>query len=370
EINTLIIKMSINYRNIPYPIYIISGFFFLIPFISFFMTAGFLNIPFAQPGIVFQHFTIFTYCLMITSWLIGYGLIRAKKWAYYLFLLFSGVLIFYNITLWFKLIMKTGNANNLQLLTLSGIVTNTLFTVIIFGVILYFLQKEISAPYLSVLPRGWRNKSRDTIPVFVTWSDEKGTREQCRTKNISKNGMFIPLNDYDVLKPDDKVNIIIDLEESGKPVIELNGYVIRTMEPEEGLPGAGIRFIKDDKYKSGAAKLNSFIHEKYAPRFEISSPVSFRLEMSREVFSGNLYNLSSGGLYIETENIPRPGEIISVLMVKKPLKLELVGKVVWPNSEAKHYKQKGFGANIEYVKNPFSFAMLLWKLNLRSNLKR
>jgi len=92
--------------------------------------------------------------LLILPLPIGIGLLRVKKWAWWAILIYFPILIVYDISIWFS------NASIYN----SGVLFRT---VLGFGVIVYFLRKDISAPYFKLYPRGWRGEKRTPLKLRV-----------------------------------------------------------------------------------------------------------------------------------------------------------------------------------------------------------
>ncbi|NUM41640.1 MAG: PilZ domain-containing protein [Leptospiraceae bacterium] len=358
--------MAILIRSIPLPIFFISAFFFTIPPVSYFMTAYSYRIPIEQPLMIFARFNWVTYLFFVLSFFIGFGLLKAKKWAFYLFIGFSSVIVLYNVFSMGKVIFLP---NHYSQFSVSGIVINTLVSLTILIGIFYFLQKEISAPYLSILPRGWRNNIRDTIPLPVKITNNKGESVTLPTDNVSINGIFVKLPDYTLINAGDTVNLTIFPEEKEPIPLQFTGEVTRTIDSDEGTPGAGIRFIKDQKFQESGQYLQSFLEEQYAPRYEIDGTASFEIKGKDETYSGTLYNLSSNGFFLETDSLPQKGDSIYLSLISLAVKRKVPAKVVWVNSEKINSKPKGFGAKFE--KNVFfSLFPLLLKLSLKGSIKR
>ncbi len=246
---------------------------------------------------------------------------------------------------------------------------NTLVTLLVLGGIFYFLQEEISAPYLSILPRGWRNNIRDTIPLPIKITNQRGESITLATENISVNGVFVKLPDYNLINAGDKVEIVIFPEEKQPIPLNFSGEITRTIDSSEGSPGAGIRFIKDHKFNESKKSLQTFLEEEYAPRYEIRGSASFEIEGKPENYSGELYNLSSNGFFLESDTLPERGQNISLSLSSLAINRKIPAKVVWVHSEKTKSKPKGFGGKFE--KNAF-FALfpLLLKLAIKGSIRR
>ena len=69
---------------------------------------------------------------------------------------------------------------------------NVAFEFLDFGLIVFILRKNISAPYFKLYPRGWRGKKRNPIEVNVVLDDK-----EFKTKDISSNGIYLDWKDCD-----------------------------------------------------------------------------------------------------------------------------------------------------------------------------
>jgi len=65
-------------------------------------------------------------------------------------------------------------------------------TILGFGLIVFILRKNISAPYFKLYPRGWRGEKRNPIELEVLLDDE-----EFKTKDISPNGIYVDWKNCD-----------------------------------------------------------------------------------------------------------------------------------------------------------------------------
>jgi hypothetical protein len=117
--------------------------------------------------------------LLVLPLPIGIGLLRVKKWAWWAILIYFPILIIYDISIWFS---NTSVYN-------SGALFRTILG---FAVIVYFLRKDISAPYFKLYPRGWRGEKREPIILDVLIDGKI-----FKTKDVSLNGVYIDWVDCD-----------------------------------------------------------------------------------------------------------------------------------------------------------------------------
>ncbi len=119
---------------------VLFGLLFLI-----FPIINYLNLSF-QYGIKFYNIPLFIkivglipFILMVTPLLIGIGLLKIKKWGFWLFLFYSPLLIAYNL----YVTIKYPEGFNVFAFIQAVVGTMAVF---------YFLRKDISAPYMRMYP--------------------------------------------------------------------------------------------------------------------------------------------------------------------------------------------------------------------------
>lgn len=126
----------------------------------------------------------------------GIGLFLLKKWSWYLFLVYSIVLLLYNSFLTVR------NPDSFNFISIAE-------TALLFSAMVFFLRKDISAPYMKMYPRGFRGEKRRPVvrTVLINGMERK-------TRDISETGLYadwteapFQLNEeVSVLFPDDPVS--------------------------------------------------------------------------------------------------------------------------------------------------------------------
>ena len=174
-----------------------------IPFINLVNLSILENYSITQ---FFAHENLPSILLIFTPIIVGIGILKVEKWGWWAFLLYSICLICYNIYA-----------------IHSNPVVYNYFALIetVFGVtsIIFFVQKDISAPYFKMYPRGWRGQSRKPISVNVAivGSGNKSTTD------LSVTGFYAnwPLCDKNL---NEEVDLAIEFE---KEVLCLKGGIVR-----------------------------------------------------------------------------------------------------------------------------------------------
>lgn len=179
--------------------------FLFLPLINYLYIANQLELNYKEISVVLKSIDYFALFLLLLPIFVGIGILSVQKWGWWLFLLYSILLIIYDI----------------YALTLSPTYFNIgvlLRSIVGIFAIIYFTRKDISAPYFKMYPRGWRGEKRKPIEMEIK-IDEK----ELITKDISLSGFYIGLKDSDY-SINQKLDIILNLE---KNPIQLKGGVVR-----------------------------------------------------------------------------------------------------------------------------------------------
>ncbi|BDA78458.1 hypothetical protein LPTSP3_g13880 [Leptospira kobayashii] len=358
--------MALRLFHYPLPILFVALIFFTIPFLNFFATAALYDLS-QRWDHVFDRIQPLQYFLSALSLVIAYGLIAKKKFGYYLFLLFSIVLASYN--LWMVAWVSLGKKLFLAGIRLQtpDIIWNAVFTAVILGAIFYFLRKEISAPYLSGLQRGWRGGYRETHPVPFHWTNVDGEREgDGYTINVSGSGALIPLPQHHFLKEGDPINLHLKLENEKREIIPISvkGTIVRLDREADGTDLAGITYEFQVAQKEEKEEFLKFLTRVFAPRYPVSNKIEAGKNLPGES-TGELVNISTEGLYIKSDTVYEMGELISVKILTRSGPIFLKGIVRWSNPNARYGKPVGYGLQIESAENMNHFRIWVWKQRFR-----
>jgi hypothetical protein len=195
---------------------IIFGILFLLfPIINYLNLSFQYDIKFYKILLMLKIIGIIPIILLITALLIGIGLLKIKKWGFWLFLFYSPLLIIYNL---YVTIKYPAGFNIFAL-------AQALFgTVAIF----YFLRKDISAPYMRMYPRGWRLEKRKPIQIPI-----RINATAANTKDISPTGVYVDYINSD-LQPNEIVNLEFKYEDT---LFSIQSGIVR-IDPD----GIGIAF--------------------------------------------------------------------------------------------------------------------------------
>lgn len=204
----------------PTALIVFGIFFLLLPFINYFMISRELIIPVTYPVNIFKSLSIPMIMLLIFPFIVGIGLLRVKKWGWWLFFVYSILLISYDIIT----ISRSFNYFNI------GALIRTVIGSIIF---VYFVRKDISAPYMKMYPRGWRLQTRKPVIMDIIVGD-KATK----TRDLSVTGAYVDWPDSNI-RLNEPINVSFSIDNQA---INLKAGIVRI----DG-NGVGIAFRDVDK---------------------------------------------------------------------------------------------------------------------------
>lgn len=162
------------------------------------------GIEFFQFKEIFSKLNFLEIFLLFASIPVGFGLLLVKRWGWFSFILYSTLLISYNL---FGLIQSK---EIFDLAVLGRTVLGTL-------VVLYFCRKDISAPYFKMYPRGWRFQKRKPIELDVVIDNKN-----YKTKDISGTGVYVETD----LNPELNTELKLSLKLPNE-VLDLTAGVVR-----------------------------------------------------------------------------------------------------------------------------------------------
>ena len=365
-----------RFQTVPPAVLAVVLLLFILPPLSYILTARVQVLSPLRPFPVLASYNIINLIFLATCWVLAGGLLFARRWAYYLFLVFAAALLAYNAVL--LLGTLTGGLWVTRLVGRqfgTGVVlANSLVIAISAGAIVYFLHRETAAPYLSLLPRGWRRRARNTIPVEVLWEAAGERRGGSRVVNISLSGLYLPIERKGLLHPGDTLRLSVDTSDGAtRDNAALEGTVLRAYVDESGQAGVAVRLAGGRAAADGRARLSRFLDQHYAPRYLLRDPVFIHKSgMPDPEASGpagaELYNISRHGVYVCSSRQPGEGNALSIEVPGK--KLRLAVRVRWLNAEGEHGKPSGFGAEITGAHPRSRFLLLIGRLALFAPIVR
>ena len=178
--NTIFLKKERRKRYArPISILWVGGLLCFLPVINFFIILKELKTGNISLPLFFSLLTPLQINLLLLPLPIGIGLLMIKKWAWWAILIYFPILIVYD----FLLLVSNSSLFNFGVL---------FRTILGFGLIVFILRKNISAPYFKLYPRGWRGEKRNPIELDVILDDK-----EFRTKDVSLNGIYLDWKDCD-----------------------------------------------------------------------------------------------------------------------------------------------------------------------------
>lgn len=187
------------------------------------------KISFFQIDVILYYFPFHVpFLLLITSPIVGIGILRIKKWGWYSFLAYCGIVFLYNLTQ----LLKHPSAFEAGIFFRSALCIIGLW---------YFLGKEIRMPYLDIVKRGWRGRKREEIKIASNLSIS-GKTYSTTTADISEIGSLFEFDNSIPVSLGDPVQIKWTLNGENQ---NLQGLIVRI---EDNLLGVKFQSIpKNEK---------------------------------------------------------------------------------------------------------------------------
>ena len=156
--------------------------------------------------------------MLVLSLVVGIGLLSRQRWGWTLFLVYAPALVAQN--LWAIAAWPSGYN--------AGAIVQT---VIAFGAMGYFLRRDVFAPYLDPIARGWRRSGREAVAMPCAVDGEP-----MRITNIAAGGCFVEWQNCPK-RPGDQVVVSFEL---GERTWEFRCGVARVMTGGAGLAFRGM----------------------------------------------------------------------------------------------------------------------------------
>jgi len=212
----------------PRTLILFASILIALPFLNYFGLAAQYGLPWSYPLLVFKKTPIAALLLWAAPLPIGIGLLLVRLWAWYALLVYAAVLVLYNLA---ALLFSGGGAGVYN----AGALGVTVFG---FAAMVYFLQRDVSAPYAKTYPRGWRYQKRSPVIAPVLVDDRK-----LETRDLSESGFYADWPDCPY-EPNDSVDVELPLDaederstEDRNAALRIEGGVVR-VDPN----GAGVAF--------------------------------------------------------------------------------------------------------------------------------
>ena len=164
--------------------------------------------------------------MIVLTPIVGYGIWSVKKWGYYLLLTHSVLLILNNIVLY---------AVKATPVPLWIVIT---FNMLLLGVIIAFVRREVNAPYFNPRLRWWEQAARyyyDKMRIIVKKIGTDKTIFEAKSFDVSETGAFVVANNK--VAVGDKFSIELVLAD--KSMLYTDGEVVWVNKPKKTSNPAG-----------------------------------------------------------------------------------------------------------------------------------
>jgi PilZ domain len=209
----------------PLGILLVSALYFAYPFINYWHFVSHYNVSIHEISFIMSKLNSIQLILLFVPFIISFGLFFIQKWGWYTFLIHSFALISFNIYALYKYkVLK-------NYISLAEVV-------IVTAICIYFLRKDISAPYMKLYPRGFRGEKRKPIQIPITIYLEKGMLAK-ETRDLSLAGFYVDWENSNL-----EINSAVKVNfRSEKNIYELNAGVVRI---DENGVGFAFRNVSDE----------------------------------------------------------------------------------------------------------------------------
>jgi len=328
----------VSFSKLPLTIKIIGLFYLLTPVFSYLWTAYAQGIPFWDFANLLRLFSPMALVLNLAGLILGVGILGVKRWGYFLFLGFNLYLV----------------GHGLYLISLGGMtkqfIWNLFITLLPFFLNMYFLNKEISTPYLTLIPRGFRKKWRIEIPLAGAIKVNPFEILKMKTMDISPTGFLASVDG----KIDLGSTVVVQMKLDGD--WEAPAELMREIDGNYGfkflyLPG-------DKRYK----ELDKFLSTKLLPRFTTKIPVTITLDNKDE--NTEILNISEKGFYFSSNNPYQVGSFPNYQFSLYGIGFSGKGKISWENKIGNFEKPSGYGVSFEEPNNYLVYKVLVFIYSL------
>ncbi|HMW04827.1 MAG TPA: PilZ domain-containing protein [Leptospiraceae bacterium] len=331
----------ISFSNLPTPIKIIGTYFLITPIVSYIATAYKLDLPLSNVKMILASFDKLNIILNLMGFLVGIGILGVKKWGYFVFLTFNSALIIHGIYLLVRF-----NGIETEVMSQERLILNLIITILPFFLILYFLNSEISTPYLTLVPRGFRKKWRTEIPIKGFLLDSLGNKLNITTLDVSPTGCLAEVDGY--IADEDDFALTFDLEKDWR----VSASVVRIQNENVGL-----RFNYNGTNDPAKKELKNYLESKLHPRYDITIPCDW--SVNGQNYTSDILNISEGGLFLSTNESAKIGDNVSFSFKLLGFRFSGTGSISWINSSAKYNKPVGIGISFNGLKKNILYNFII-----------
>ncbi len=194
------------------------------------------DIGFKKLALIPYMFTWHTVIVMLITPFVGYAIWSVKKWGYYVLIGHSILLLLNNIILY------------VEKLTTAPLWMIVVFNVLILGLIVAFVRKEVYAPYFNPQIRWWEQARRyyyNGMRILVKRLYSDDILFEAKSFDISETGVFVATGKN--VSVGEKFSFEMILKNSS--MLYADGEVMWVNHKKKGeVPaGFGCRFIREDE---------------------------------------------------------------------------------------------------------------------------
>jgi Tfp pilus assembly protein PilZ len=283
----------------------------------------------ASLGVIFSHlvsgYGILAALWLFTAPLVGIALYFVRRFAWYLFLCHSGLILL-------DYVIKWATHPLFYLRTVPGLHNIILLTgnLALLVVVAYLLQRDFRAPYFQILNRTWRERSR--VPIYHNVTLDGQPRIM---SDLSDGGCFVLEQ-----TPGRAPGVMVALSFTSNALnIGCMGEIMRVTDT-----GLGIRFVRLPLAKR--RDIRRMLRARFSLRQKVDVPCTCALE--NRPGQSRILDISRGGCYVQADvNDVKVGAkgVLEVAFADESRSVS--GHVVWVNQDGFHQKPSGFGFHFD-----------------------
>lgn len=199
----------------PWSLWVFGLALLVSPIVNFIAIARHYGLAITSIGEALSKVSPISAALLIVPIPIAIGILFIQRWAWWMFLIYASALILHN------LYALAVNASTFNTQALGGAAFGT-------AAMIYFLRRDVFAPFLHTGKRGWRRANRKSVVLDILVN---GT--PLRSRDISLTGVFVEWDDCPHAL-NTGVNVVLQFPSGA---IELNAGIVHV-----SAKGAGIAF--------------------------------------------------------------------------------------------------------------------------------
>ncbi len=157
----------------PWSLWVFGLALLVSPIANYIAIARYYGLSVTAVGEVFSHLSFISKLLITLPVPLAIGILLVRRWAWWLFLVYAPLLVLHNLYAIYV------NPSSFNTQALGGALFGT-------SLMIYFLRRDVFAPFLHTGKRGWRRASRKALTIDVHVSGVT-----LKSRDVSLSGVFV-----------------------------------------------------------------------------------------------------------------------------------------------------------------------------------